>query len=451
MGKSTGAGSISVFTHNLKDFEFLPYYKIGQYEGMAARVGAGLESWELYDYMALHNMTVVVPGAATVGAYGGWMLGGGHSNLASKYGLGADQVLSLQVVTADGRFVTADPNTNQDLFWAMRGGGPSKYLWLTPLEPRTFSSPHGAKHNTGTYGIVTSAIVKAYLPTKVYMSALNFTTTGLSDISTFWKGVDAFFLYSKFVVEAGATSYSYVSPQGNNSYSFTNEFEFPGVTPKSAFDFLQPLYDYINSIGIVVVNPEPVPSARSSSGKRGIGDSPGNSRFASRLFPRQNWEDDELFAKTMGAIRETVEAGYAFHGVHMSPTEEIAGYPGRDSGANPALRNTVMHADVFDSVAPGAPAAVVMAASAKLNLYMDKMRAVTPRGGAYVNEADRLEPNWQQSFFGANYPRLLGIKREIDPWEIFWAPTTVGSEGWEVRTSDGLPTQNGPLCRVGAA
>jgi FAD/FMN-containing dehydrogenase len=54
------------------------------------------------------------------------MQGAGHSILASKYGLGADQVLSLQVVTADGNFVTADTGTNQDLFFALRGGGPSE-------------------------------------------------------------------------------------------------------------------------------------------------------------------------------------------------------------------------------------------------------------------------------------------------------------------------------------
>jgi FAD/FMN-containing dehydrogenase len=73
-----------------------------------------------------YNMTIVVPGGSTVGAYGGWFLGGGHSVLASTYGLGSDQALSLQVVTADGRFVTADPSTNQDLFYALLGGGPGQ-------------------------------------------------------------------------------------------------------------------------------------------------------------------------------------------------------------------------------------------------------------------------------------------------------------------------------------
>ena len=116
-----------MWTHWLKDFEFLPEYTIGEYDGMAARVSSGIESWEVFDQMDGHNMTVLVAGGYTVGAFGGWMTGGGHSVLASKYGLGADQVLSVNVVMAEGRFVTADVNQNTDLFYALRGGGGSRY------------------------------------------------------------------------------------------------------------------------------------------------------------------------------------------------------------------------------------------------------------------------------------------------------------------------------------
>ena len=93
---------------------------------MAARVGAGLETWEVYNLMDLHNITLVVPYTFTVGPYGGFTTGGGHSTFASFYGLGSDQVLSINVVTADGEFVTADTTKNTDLFYAIRGGGGSK-------------------------------------------------------------------------------------------------------------------------------------------------------------------------------------------------------------------------------------------------------------------------------------------------------------------------------------
>ena len=125
-----GAGALSIWTHYLKSFEFLPNYTMGNYSGMAVRYGSGLETQELYNYMALHNITVAAAGVGTVGANGGWFGYGGHGNLVSYYGLGSDQGLSLEVVTADGRLLTADPFTNTDLFYALRGGGAGIYFLL---------------------------------------------------------------------------------------------------------------------------------------------------------------------------------------------------------------------------------------------------------------------------------------------------------------------------------
>lgn len=58
----------------------------------------------------------------TVGWAGGYIQGGGHSILASFRGMAADQVLSFEVVTTTGKFVTASTTENPDLFWALRGG-----------------------------------------------------------------------------------------------------------------------------------------------------------------------------------------------------------------------------------------------------------------------------------------------------------------------------------------
>ncbi len=93
---------------------------------MAVRVGAGVEAWELFNYMVTYNITIVAPGGSSVGVGGGWLAVGGHGGLTSLYGLGADQALSIQVVKADGRLVTADPFQNTDLFFALRGGGGSE-------------------------------------------------------------------------------------------------------------------------------------------------------------------------------------------------------------------------------------------------------------------------------------------------------------------------------------
>lgn len=132
-GRSVGAGSLSIWTHNLKSFEFLPEYTMGRYTGMAVRYGAGLETWELFNHMAENNISVPAAGGRTVGANGGWFASGGHGNLASFYGLGCDQALEIHAVTADGRFVVASPEENEDLFYALRGGGGSVFSVLDSL------------------------------------------------------------------------------------------------------------------------------------------------------------------------------------------------------------------------------------------------------------------------------------------------------------------------------
>lgn len=107
-----------------------------------------------------------------------------------------------------------------------------------------------------------------------------------------------------------------------------------------------------------------------------------------------------------------------------------------------------MHASAYDEQSYGVPPAQQVAYHARLNEYMQKWRDVTPGSGSYMNEADVDEPDFQWSFYGPNYDRLLGIKRQWDPWRLFYATTGVGSEEWELRGVGGLSTQDGKLCRV---
>ncbi len=63
--------------------------------------------------------------AGSVSAVGmtGLALGGGYGPLIGRFGLALDNIVDAQVVLADGRIVSADSETNPDLFWALRGGG----------------------------------------------------------------------------------------------------------------------------------------------------------------------------------------------------------------------------------------------------------------------------------------------------------------------------------------
>lgn len=289
-------------------------------------------------------------------------------------------------------------------------------------------------------------IVKTHPPVNTTSLSIAFSSLDVG-IDLFWKAIAVYFAFGRTIVDAGGIDRTYVSPLINVTvFNFTSQFVFPGLTPQAVSALLTPLDLALRAAGVTVTFGQPTTRPWSDE-ILGSGSPIRDERFASRLIPRAVWDDPTKYASAMVALRTVVEGGYQVHGTHMSPSARIAGYPGADSGVNPAFRAAVMHCVVYDSAPSlGAPAATDLPARARLSRYTDYLRAATPGSGSYMNEADVLEPNFQQSFFGANYARLVGIKEKWDPWGLFWAPATVGSEHWAVRTADGEPTQNGKLC-----
>ena len=99
-------------------------------------VGAGCK-WSDVDH-ATHAFGLAVPsGIIASTGVAGLTLGGGMGHLTRKYGLTIDNLISVDMVLADGSFVVANADENADLFWAVRGGG-------------------------GNFGIVTSFLFEAH-------------------------------------------------------------------------------------------------------------------------------------------------------------------------------------------------------------------------------------------------------------------------------------------------
>ncbi|HEY7415084.1 MAG TPA: FAD-dependent oxidoreductase, partial [Ktedonobacteraceae bacterium] len=87
-----------------------------------ATIGAGTRLIDVYAALTQQGLILPAGSCPSVGI-AGLTLGGGAGVLDRKFGLTCDNMLSAQVVTADGRILTCDASHNSDLFWALRGGG----------------------------------------------------------------------------------------------------------------------------------------------------------------------------------------------------------------------------------------------------------------------------------------------------------------------------------------
>jgi len=162
-------------------------------------------------------------------------------------------------------------------------------------------------------------------------------------------------------------------------------------------------------------------------------------------MPKANWQDPVLLNKPFAAMRNTTENGHALLSFNIAAPLKSTNTA---NSVNPAWRQTVMHAITSASWDENATVTEIEAASSELTYgVMDQWRVLSPGSGAYLSEADISEPNFQQAFYGSNYNRLYSLKKQFDPYGLFYAPTAVGSEDWVCNSVDGLPGQNCQLCK----
>ena len=129
-------------------------------EARVARVRAGTIWADVVDAAVPHGLTALHGSAHDVGVVG-YTLGGGVGWLARKHGLASSSVLSAELVTADAEVVRADPETNADLFWALRGGG-------------------------GSFGVVTELEIELYPVTEVFAGWLLWPVDRAAEVLGAW-------------------------------------------------------------------------------------------------------------------------------------------------------------------------------------------------------------------------------------------------------------------------
>ncbi|KAF5667299.1 putative isoamyl alcohol oxidase [Fusarium heterosporum] len=410
LGRSIGAGSLAVWTHYLKSTEVVEW-EDKSYKGKALKVGAGVQGFEALAAAHAADLVVVTGECPSVGLVGGYTQGGGHSALSTKFGLAADNTLEFEVVTASGKLVKANRSQNKDLYWALSGGG------------------------SGNYGVVISATVKAH-PEAIVSGAKFLITAPESRPELIYDAIDAFHAALPKIVDSGVMVI----------YFFSESFlQIPAITAYNKTEaevkqILQPFADSLVAIGIKL---DPTFTQYSSYyehynyywGPLPAGNiQVGTQLFGGRLLPRNKLEE---FSP---AARKLAEMGVTYIGVGLNVSRF-----GGDSANSvlPQWRDSIVMVSLTLPWDNEAPWEEMVAAQMRITDEIQPViEAATPGAGAYINEADFQQRDWKETFYGANYDKLLKIKKKYDPKNFFYATVAVDSDAWNV-------AKDGHMCRSG--
>ena len=423
LGRSDGYGSLEIWIRHLRTgITFQKSYKSDctktKWTGSTFKIGGGYTWADVYPQAQANNVVIVGGGTPTVGCLGGYMQGGGHGPASRQFGLGADQILEAQVVLSSGSIVTVNSCQNTDIFFAIRGGG------------------------GGTYGVVISTTIKAYPMVNVSVQHVAIAPLA-SNTSSFLDAVSILYGAYPDLDDAGYAGYgtwTIASPTpvfANFTAGYLHGLYMFNQTVAEAQQAFSPvlskLGQFNSSLYISVSYVSYADYWSFYYTESGVASSVGSaSALGSRLFSRSSVQSDPAGLRAMiGVIAGTPDqfTSNDFEVVSGGQVFKDASDP--YSGVNPAWRVSYFNSIVARGWAPGASQATIDSVWNDITYTkVAAMEAQASDTGAYMNEADRLDPNWKVNFYGTHYSKLLAIKTTCDPCGVFYCPTCVGSDAW---------------------
>nr|A0A0C6E5D0.1 RecName: Full=FAD-linked oxidoreductase orf1; AltName: Full=Betaenone biosynthesis cluster protein B; AltName: Full=FAD-dependent BBE enzyme-like protein; Flags: Precursor [Neocamarosporium betae]BAQ25462.1 putative FAD binding domain protein [Neocamarosporium betae] len=422
LGKSTGTGGLSLWTHNLQSKQIVNYTSPA-YSGPAIKVGAGVTGGEALLHASQFGYRLVSGDCSTVGYAGGYSSGGGHSLLNSVHGMAADNVLEWEVVTADGRHLVASATQNSDLYWALSGGG------------------------AGNLAVVLSMTAKVHPDGLVGAATLSFNATSSPSNTSYISAINAWWTFLPTLIDAGA------SPSFN---IYTNNFLIynttaPGKSAQDMSTLYAPYLSTLSSLSIpytfqTYTAPSFLQHYNATDGPLPYGPYVASQLFNSRMIPRSlSSSPSNLTTAILSSVATDAPGIWQLGCLGINVNSTRISHP--DNAVAPHWRTAMAVCLEFSLYDWAIPEEEMVARRQHLaDVIHPAIVKVTPGSGAYLNEADPLvypvgEDGWKDAFYGANYERLRGLKREWDPERVFYAYTAPGSEEW-------VSDAEGRLCRV---
>ena len=337
--------------------------------GPAARLG------NIYNTLGAHGLAIPAGTCPSVGI-GGHALGGGFGLASRAWGLASDNVVSVQIVTADGKILVADSKHNSDLFWACRGGGGGNFGIVTRLTFRTHPVTQGSYFIASWPWAQVEQVLASFLgwaphaPDALGSLCRLAAGPGGPSVQVFGQ-----FLGSETKLKAALAT---LGPPATK------------LTTGTA-SWLDLVRRWAGCLG------HTLPSCSAPGTQAFVGASDYIAKIPT--------------AAQLTKFRTVIESRGAASGALL-----VDSYGGALSRISPAS-TAFVHRKVLSSIqyfAAGDPSS----ARAWVNSSRAALKPAV-NGQAYVNYIDPALANWQQAYYGSNLSRLRTVKRKYDPHNLF--------------------------------
>lgn len=338
-------------------------------------------TWGDVDH-ATHAVGMATPGGlvSTTGV-AGLTLGGGIGHLSRKHGLSCDNLISAQVVTADGRVLTASSDENPDLFWGLRGGG-------------------------GNFGVVTSFEFQLHPVSTVLGGPIFYSLEQRGEALRFYRDfmaaapeeLGAFFAFLKVPPASAFPAHLHHQPVCGIVCCYAGSLETGEEVVRPLLEFGPPLFAHVGRVPFPVLQSAFDPVVP-----------PGLHHYWKADFIR-DLSDDVIAAHVEHGPRiPTVQST-----LHIYPTDGAVQRVGAEDTAYSHRDAKFVHIIAATSPDP-----------ADMPQGMEWARrywqALHPHstGGAYVNFLMDEGPDPVRLSYGQNFARLVALKNKYDPTNLF--------------------------------
>jgi len=375
------AGGLGICDDGLViDLALMKYTRVDP-AGRTVIVGGGC-TWGDVDH-ATHVFGLATPsGIISTTGVGGLTLGGGIGYLTRKYGLTIDNLLSADVVLANGTFVRANADENSDLFWAIRGGG-------------------------GNFGVVTSFTFKLHQIDMIYGGPMLYELSETADVMKWYRelipsapdDLNGFFAFLAVPPAPPFPEHLHLKKMCEVVWAYAGPLTKAEETFKPIRAFKEAVLD--------LVGPLPQPALQNM--------------FDGLYPPGLQWYWRADFVKELSdeAIAQHIRFGNTLPSMHSTmhlyPVNGAASRVGKNETAW-SYRDATW-AQVIVGVDPDPVNNEKIISWTKS--YYDALHPYSA-GGAYVNflMGDEGEERVKKTY-GDNYERLVAIKNKYDPDNFF--------------------------------